>query len=277
MIGRRLVKALADAGHDPVTYDIVHGLDVRDPRRLMIFLEGADAVFHLAAKTVTTTTFYAQPEEVMSVGIEGTATVLRCAKEAGVKDFILASSAEVYGEPLTIPTPETESLKIPDPLNPRFSYAASKIAAEMMVLHATGFERVQVFRPHNVYASDSKPGHVIPDFIAQARTGPIRINGSGFETRSFCHVDDVIRGILLMWEKGESGIYHIGNDRETSMLGLAWLIRDGEVERDLGALASGSPKRRLPDLTKMRALGYEPQIKLREGLKPLIAAALLPS
>jgi UDP-glucose 4-epimerase len=270
MIGRRLVRALEVAGHEGVSYDLAYGDDVMHLIQLVHDMNGCDAVFHLAAHYVTTTTFYAEPDEVLRVGIEGTANVLRAAKLMRVKDFVYASSAEVYGEPLTVPTPETEPLKVADPLNPRFSYAISKIAGEGMVLNAKGFRKVQVFRPHNVFGSESKPGHVIPDFISQSRNGGIVIRGTGFETRAFCHVDDIVTGILTMWQRGEGGIYHIGNDTETNMMRLAVLIQGHGAECRPDLLAPGSPKRRCPDISKMRSLGWAPQIGLEDGIRQLL-------
>lgn len=275
LIGRPLVQELERRGHDVIVFDksLRPADDVRHLSALIQAMQGVDTVFHLAATYVTTTTFYTNPSEVLRTGLVGTANVVQAAVGHGAQ-VVFASSAEVYGEPVAMPTPETEPLWIENPLNPRLSYAASKIAGEMLVLHG-GLRKAQVFRPHNVYGMRSKPGHVIPDWIAQVAAGKrIAIKGDPDATRSFCHVSDIVQGIVLMWEHGEPGIYHIGNDRETSMRELASMIDPDHspvVDRSAGAV--GSPTRRRPDLTKIRALGYRPIVKLEDGIAALLTLA----
>ena len=146
---------------------------------------------------------------------------------ANVGRLVLASSSEVYQSPPQVPTDESVPLVVPDPLNPRLSYGAGKIISEMMAINygRKHFERVLIFRPHNVYGPDMGFDHVIPQFAvrlkraidAHAERSRCRstIQGSGEETRSFCHVDDLVQGVMVMRERGEHlGIYHIGTTEE---------------------------------------------------------------
>lgn len=272
-IGRHLVRRLIADGHQVVPYDICRGQDVRDTEALTYDMDGCEAVFHLAAINSGTRAFYDRPLDVLSVGAEGALSLIRAAQAASVPDLVVASSAEVYGEPLTVPTPETEPLKISDPSNPRFSYAVSKALSEVASLNASGFRKVRVFRPHNVYGPGQGRGHVIPDFIAmdEDRRCGSRIQGDGLETRAFCHVFDIVDGVMIMYERGETGVYHIGNDQETTIGDLARMIFTQPIYT--GPPMRGSPRRRCPDISKMRALGYEPKVSLRQGVRGLIGEA----
>jgi nucleoside-diphosphate-sugar epimerase len=145
------------------------------------------------------------------------------------------------------------------------------------------FERALIFRPHNVYGPDMGFDHVIPQFAlrlkraveAQAR-GPLSfpIQGSGAETRSFCHVDDLVRGVMVMREKGEHlNIYHIGTTEEVSIADLARRMA-AVAGRDIAlvpsAVLAGSTPRRCPDISKLAALGYSPRVPLDDGLPPTL-------
>jgi nucleoside-diphosphate-sugar epimerase len=168
-------------------------------------------------------------------------------------------------------------------LNPRYSYGGGKIISELLTLNygLTFLERAIVFRPHNVYGPDMGREHVIPQIALRllqsqteargAREFDFPIQGSGSETRSFLFIDDMVRGILTLLERGEHrSIYHIGNSSETT---IRELVETVARELDLapriisGALRPGSVKRRCPDITKIRQLGYEPVVTLQEGLK----------
>jgi nucleoside-diphosphate-sugar epimerase len=141
------------------------------------------------------------------------------------------------------------------------------------------FERVLIFRPHNVYGPDMGWEHVLPQFAlrvkqatAQHRTGklPFEIQGDGSQTRSFCHVDDLVHGVLVMRDKGEHlGIYHIGTTEEVSIGEVARRVaaRAGrEIEFRSVPAPQGGTERRCPDITKLSKLGYAPQIPLAQGL-----------
>src|SRR3970282_707051 len=120
-------------------------------------------------------------------------------------------------------------LKIADPLNPRFSYAGSKIAAELMCLHAPHLDRVLVVRPHNIYGPDMGDDHVIPELIRRldATRGSDSIDVADPDaTRAFCYVDDFIEGVMTAWQKGERrGIYDVG--AETAVPIGSWLLALG--------------------------------------------------
>jgi UDP-glucose 4-epimerase len=270
-------KRLADVAEQIKLFDC----DVRDEKGLTRAFADVDVVMHLAAVNGTEN-FYKHPELVLDVGLRGALAVVNASREAGVPDLIVASTAEVYQTPAAIPTPETIPLMLPDSLNPRYSYGGSKIASELIAFNygQDHFRQVQVFRPHNVYGPDMGYKHVEPQFILRALAArddhpegpaPFRIQGDGTETRSFCYVDDVVEGILTMYEKGgHREIYHIGGDYELSIGELADKI--GEIVGvDLELQPSESPqggtRRRCPDIGKMRSLGWSPKVGLEDGLR----------
>jgi UDP-glucose 4-epimerase len=172
---------------------------------------------------------------------------------------------------------------LPDSLNPRYSYGGSKIVSELIAFNygQDHYRQVQVFRPHNVFGPNMGWKHVEPQFIMRAlaaqaaRESAFPIQGDGTETRSFCYVDDIVEGILTMYEKGgHREIYHIGSDEEISIRDLA--ARIGKIvgiDLDIqpGELQAGGTKRRCPDISKMRALGWSPRVSLDEGLERTVA------
>jgi UDP-glucose 4-epimerase len=301
-IGSYLVKRLVNEGWDVGVVDtMVRGdasrladvadhvelfsCDVRDEDSLARTFRGADVVMHLAAINGTEN-FYKHPELVLDVGIRGALAVINAGRSAGVPDLVVASSAEVYQTPTIVPTPETIPLMLPDSLNPRYSYGGSKIATELICFNyaQTHYRSVQVFRPHNVYGPNMGRKHVIPQFILRAAAEyntahgsavPFPIQGDGGQTRAFCFVEDIVEGILTMYAHGgHREIYHIGNDEEVTIRDLA--LRVGKlvgVELDIqpGDEPEGGTPRRCPDITKMRALGYQPAVGLDEGLERTVA------
>lgn len=258
--------------------EVVDG-DVRDAAAVARACAGVDAVCHLAAVNGTEL-FYSIPDVVLEVGVKGMLNVLDGAVAASVKDVYLASSSEVYHHPPVIPTPETVPLVIPDPLNPRYSYAGSKIVSELLTLNVgrKAFRRAVIFRPHNVYGPDMGWEHVIPQLALRVRelardsTGTIRlpIQGTGAETRAFVYVDDAVDGIVRVIERGDHlGIYHVGNDEEVTIAALAREIGacyGREIEAVPGKAAAGGTPRRSPDISKLRKLGYSARVPLREGI-----------
>lgn len=255
--------------------------DIRDAATVEAACEGVDAVFHLAAVNGTRA-FYATPDVVLEVGAKGTLNVLDAAAKQRVADVLIASSSEVYQTPERVPTDESAALVIPDPLNPRYSYAGSKIIAELLALNygRTRYGRVVVFRPHNVYGPDMGWEHVIPQLGLRARelarrdaSGRITVpvQGSGHETRAFVYIDDAIDGLLVLLDRGEHlNIYHVGADRELTIAALVAEIaryfgRTAQVVPS-GAVAHGGTPRRCPDISKLRALGFEPKVPLDVGL-----------
>jgi len=254
--------------------------DIRDSDAVFRATEGVDAVCHLAFINGTEL-FYKIPEHVLDVGIKGAINTLEACYKHGVGDYILASSSEVYQSAITIPTDETEMLSIPDSRNPRYSYAGGKLISEILAFNygRKKFNRTVVFRPHNVYGPDMGNEHVIPQFIRrlgkkilQQPEGIIdfEIQGEGTETRAFNYIDDFIQGLLLVIDKGvDQNIYHIGCEEEISIADLAIRIAEN-INRSIkifpSELLSGSTKRRCPDITKLKNLGYMPEYNLQQGL-----------
>jgi nucleoside-diphosphate-sugar epimerase len=300
-IGSALVKALLRRGEAVRVFDdnsrgnlrrlseverdieLLSG-DVRDAAAVDAAMRGIDEVHHLAFVNGTAT-FYSAPDLVLDVGVKGIVNVIDACRKHGVGRLVLASSSEVYQSPPQVPTDETAPLVVPDPLNPRLSYGAGKIISEMLVINhgRKHFERALIFRPHNVYGPDMGFEHVIPQFavrlkraIAEHANGvvPFPIQGSGQETRSFCHVDDLVQGVLVMRDKGEHlGIYHVGTTEEVTIADLARriaAIARREIALEPSAVLQGSTPRRCPDISKLSALGYRPGVPLDEGLPPTL-------
>lgn len=252
--------------------------DVRDQAALEKAFVGAEVVMHLAAINGTEN-FYTQPELVLDVGMLGALAVVNAGRVAGVPDLVVASTAEVYQTPAVIPTPETIPLMLPDSLNPRYSYGGGKIVSELIAFNygQDHYRQVQVFRPHNVFGPNMGWKHVEPQFILRALecqdagNPAFPIQGDGTETRSFCYVDDVVEGILRMYaDGGHREIYHIGSDVEISIRDLASRIgKIVGVDLDIqpGASPAGGTKRRCPDISKMRALGWSLDVDLDDGLE----------
>ena len=293
-IGAYLVKELVNRGWDVVVIDnLARGADsrfasvadqvrletcdIRDEEAVTKAVAGREVVFHLAAINGTEN-FYKRPELVLDVGLRGAISAVNSCRRADVPDLVVASSAEVYQTPPMVPTPEDVPLMLPDSLNPRYSYGGSKLLSELIAFNYAQehFRKVQVFRPHNVYGPDMGWKHVVPQFALRALdcrdagNPDFAIQGTGHETRAFAYVDDVVDGIIRMYENGDHReIYHIGNDEEVSIRDL--VARTGDavgIKLNIveGPAAEGATPRRCPDISKMRALGYDPKIGLAEGI-----------
>ena len=205
--------------------------------------KGMDEVHHLAFVNGTEF-FYSAPELVLDVGVRGMINVIDACRKQNVGTLMLASSSEVYQTPPQVPTDENAPLVVPDVLNPRYSYGAGKLISEVMAINfgRKYFERVLIFRPHNVYGPDMGWEHVVPQFALRLHAlgkrqpaGRLRfeIQGSGAETRSFCFVDDLVAGVMVMREKGEHlGIYHVGTTEEVAIAELARRIAAMRRARD---------------------------------------------
>lgn len=300
-IGSALVKALVRAGAKVRVLDNnsrgrprrLAGLekdiefiagDIRDAAAVEKAAQGMDEVHHLAFVNGTEF-FYSAPDLVLDVGVRGMINVVDACRKNGIGTLVLASSSEVYQTPPHIPTDESAPLVVPDPLNPRYSYGAGKLISEVMAINfgRKYFDRVLIFRPHNVYGPDMGWEHVVPQFALRMQaagkaqpTGRLRfeIQGTGQETRSFCFIDDLVAGIMLMREKGEHlGIYHVGTTEEVSIAELAQRIA-AHARREIalipGAAQPGGTARRCPDILKLGRLGYKPRVPLGEGLPPTL-------
>jgi nucleoside-diphosphate-sugar epimerase len=254
--------------------------DIRDPGAVDRAVQGVDEVYHLAFVNGTEF-FYSDPNLVLDVGVKGIVNVVGSCRRHGVGTLVLASSSEVYQTAPRIPTDETAPLVIPNPKNPRYSYGAGKIISEVIVLNygRKYFDRVLIFRPHNIYGPDMGFEHVIPQLATRMKKAakqhpvgsiPFPIQGSGKETRSFCHVSDLVQGILIMRALGEHlGIFHIGTTEEIVIAELARRIASvigREIELVPSAVLTGSTPRRCPDISKLAGLGYRPAVPLSEGI-----------
>ena len=300
-VGSGLVKALVKAGHGVRVLDdnsrgsprrlagvakdieFIAG-DIRDAAQVEKAAQGMDEVHHLAFVNGTEF-FYSQPDLVLDVGVRGMINVIDACRKQGIGTLVLASSSEVYQTPPKVPTDETAPLAIPDPLNPRYSYGGGKLISELMAINygRKYFNRVLIFRPHNVYGPDMGWEHVVPQLAsrlnAAAKTQPsgtlrLEIQGTGQETRSFCFIDDLVAGIMVMREKGEHlGIYHVGTMEEVTIADLAHRIAGiygREITLVAGKPAPGGTARRCPDISKLAKLGYKPRVPLSEGLRPTL-------
>jgi nucleoside-diphosphate-sugar epimerase len=254
--------------------------DVRDPAAVGRAVAGVDAVCHLASVNGTEL-FYSQPELVLDVAVKGIVNVIDACLEHGVGELIVASSSEVYQTPPTVPTDEKVPLTIPDPWNPRYSYAAGKLISEIMALTygRKRLRRVVVFRPHNVFGPDMGWEHVVPQLVVRMHqlsraqpTGRIRfpIQGSGEETRAFIYIEDFLDALMLLIERGEhQAIYHLGTTEELAIGAVARMVAEHfgrAIEIVPGEPTPGGTVRRCPDITKIAALGFEPKYSFREGL-----------
>ena len=258
--------------------------DIRNASIVKKACNKIDTVFHLAFINGTEF-FYSKPDQVLDVGIKGIVNITEASIENNVKEFILASSSEVYQTPPSFPTDEAVPLSIPDVLNPRYSYGGGKIISELITINfgRKFFEKALVFRPHNVYGPNMGFEHVIPNFVLRIQKLidessdnilDFQINGTGQETRSFCFIEDFIDGLIMMYEKGEHlNIYNIGTEDEISINNLAKLISkyfEKNIKVKPGEILKGSSKRRCPNINKLKQLGFTPKINLEEGLKKTI-------
>lgn len=255
--------------------------DIRESAAVERACRGVESVCHLAYLNGTKF-FYEKPELVLDIGVKGMVNIMDGCVKNGVLEFILASSSEVYQTPPIIPTDETAPLCIPDPMNPRYSYGGGKMISELMAIHygRKYFNRVLIFRPHNVYGPDMSWEHVIPEFVLRMKElcgdhleSMIKfpIQGSGHETRAFIYIDDFIDGLMTVLSEGKHlETYHIGTMEEVTIQQLACemgRLFNKDIEIISGKKMEGSPSRRCPDITKLRRLGFSPKISLREGLR----------
>jgi dTDP-glucose 4,6-dehydratase len=258
---------LEEPGFELVETDVSAGLDV--PGRV-------DLVMHLASPA-SPPDYLRLPVETMLVGSEGTRHALDLARRNEAR-FLLASTSEVYGDPLVNPQPETYWGNV-NPVGPRAVYDEAKRFAEAMTTayRTTYGVDTTIARIFNTYGTRMRAhdGRVVPNFIGQALAGePLTVFGDGAQTRSLCHVSDTVRGLLSLASSGHPGPVNIGNPHELTVSEIAQAI--------VAATGSGSavehrelpvddPQVRCPDITLAReVLGWEPQVALAEGLASTI-------
>ena len=235
-----------------------------------------DVVMHLASPA-SPKDYLEKPIQTLKVGSLGTHNTLGLAKAKGAKYF-LASTSEVYGDPQVHPQPESYWGHV-NPVGPRGVYDEAKRFAEAMTMayHRYHGIDVRIVRIFNVYGPRMRPedGRVVSNFIVQALLGkPITVYGDGSQSRSFCYVDDEIRGFLSLLDADITGPCNIGNPGEFTVRELADIVLEltgsrSEIVHE--PLPVDDPTQRQPDLTLARAaLGWEPTIALREGLERTI-------
>jgi len=251
-------------------------IDIRDSEKVINIFKNNNftGVIHLAYINGTEN-FYTRPEEVLEVAISGIQNIIQGIRLAKVDEFYLASSSEVYQNPEIFPTPEDIKLVVPDPYNPRYSYGLGKIIQEFMSLNfLKDIRKVVIFRPHNIYGPDMGFGHVVPELflkIKESKGGFIELKGNGRQQRSFCYIEDFISAFEILEDiNTPSGIYNIGSNFESEIIEVAKIIAnlcDRKLEFRSSQAPLGETSRRLPDLSKLRNMGYTPQYPIMEGLE----------
>jgi dTDP-glucose 4,6-dehydratase len=195
---------------------------------------------------------------------------------------MLASTSEVYGDPEIHPQKETYWGNV-NPIGPRGVYDEAKRYAEAMTMAYLRQQGVDtaIVRIFNTYGPRMRPhdGRAIPTFLRQALTEkPVTVFGDGLQTRSFCYVDDLVRGLIALMESGIHEPVNIGNPNEMTLLEMAQAVielTESRSEIVFEALPVDDPKVRQPDIGRARSLlGWEPQVELREGLRKTIDHAM---
>jgi dTDP-glucose 4,6-dehydratase len=235
-----------------------------------------DLVFHLASPA-SPIDYMRLPLHTLKVGSYGTHNALGLAKFKRAR-FLIASTSEVYGDPLIHPQPESYWGNV-NPIGPRGVYDEAKRYAEALTM---AYHRQQgvdtcIARIFNTYGPRMRPhdGRAIPTFLRQALLGkPVTVFGDGSQTRSFCYVDDLIRGLYLLASSGEHLPVNIGNPVEHTLLDLAQVVIEAagsSSEIIFEALPVDDPQVRQPDIARARELlSWEPEISLEEGLRRTI-------
>jgi nucleoside-diphosphate-sugar epimerase len=297
-IGSHLVERLVIEGHDVVAADnfltgsrdnLDHLSDRRNfrlipqdmaqPLRAELTADRFDRIYNLASPA-SPRGYHRYPIETLLVNSHGTYHALELARHHGAR-FLQASTSEVYGDPLVHPQDESYWGNV-NPTGPRACYDEGKRFSDALVMEYVRQHDVdaRIARIFNTYGPRSAPsdGRVVPNFCIQALEGrPITIYGTGEQTRSFCYVDDLVRGLVRLMEApslaGE--IVNLGNPEEHTILEFAQRIvalsgfADGIVHEPL---PQDDPRRRRPDITKARdLLAWEPEISLDDGLQKTLA------
>jgi len=252
-----------------VDHDVVEQIAVDEP---------VDFVYHLAA-LASPIDYLRMPLHSLKTGSYGTHNALGLAKFKRAR-FLLTSTSEVYGDPQVHPQPETYWGHV-NPIGPRGVYDEAKRYAEALTMayHRQQGVDTGIARIFNTYGAKMRPydGRAIPTFLRQALEGkPVTVFGDGSQTRSFCYVDDLIRGLILLAESGEHLPVNLGNPDEKTLLELAeTIIRLTGTSSEIvfEALPVDDPQVRQPDITRAKQLlGWEPEVELEEGLRRTIAS-----
>jgi dTDP-glucose 4,6-dehydratase len=292
-LGSHLCEALLERGHRVICLDnlevstlenIEHlrgdafafvNHDVTEP---IVVDEPLDEVYHLAA-LASPIDYMRLPLHSLKTGSYGTHHALGLAKWKRAR-FLLASTSEIYGDPEVHPQPETYWGNV-NPIGPRGVYDEAKRYAEALTMayHRQQGVDTTIVRIFNTYGPRMRPndGRAIPTFIRQALDEkPLTVFGDGSQTRSFCYVDDLIRGLVLLTASGEHLPVNIGNPGEYTILELAEAVLAATGSKSsivFEALPVDDPQVRQPDITRARQLlGWEPEVALEEGLRRTLAS-----
>jgi dTDP-glucose 4,6-dehydratase len=292
-LGSHLCEALLGKGHRVICLDnletgslanIAHLRDDafvflhHDVSEPIVVDEPLDFVYHLAA-LASPIDYLRLPLHSLKTGSYGTHHALGLAKWKRAR-FLLASTSEVYGDPEMHPQPETYWGNV-NPIGPRGVYDEAKRYAEALTMayHRQQGVDTAIVRIFNTYGPRMRPndGRAIPNFLSQALDEkPLTVYGEGSQTRSFCYVDDLIRGLILLVESGEHLPVNLGNPGEYTILQLAEavLAATGSTSQILyEALPVDDPQVRQPDITRARQiLGWEPEVPLDDGLRRTLAS-----
>ena len=292
-LGSHLCERLLEAGHDVLCVDnfftgrrsnVAHLLDsdrfelMRHDVTFPLYVE-VDEIYNLACPA-SPVHYQHDPVQTTKTSVHGAINMLGLAKRTRAKIF-QASTSEVYGDPSVHPQPEEYWGNV-NPIGIRSCYDEGKRCAETLFFdyHRQHGLQIKVARIFNTYGPRMHPadGRVVSNFIVQALRGePITIYGEGLQTRSFCYCDDLVEGFIRLMGTGPdvTGPINLGNPGEFTMIELAEAVIDltGSASKlTFMPLPADDPKQRQPDITKARAvLGWEPQVKLREGLSKTIA------
>jgi UDP-glucuronate decarboxylase len=263
---KNVVPFLNNPNFELIRYDVI------EP----ILIEAAE-IYHLACPA-SPVHYQDNPIKTLKTSVLGTLNMLGLAKRTRAR-LLFSSTSEVYGDPQVHPQPETYYGNV-NPVGPRACYDEGKRAAETLVIGYKEYNQtnVAIARIFNTYGPRMLPddGRVVSNFICQAlRDEDITIFGAGTQTRSFCYVSDLIRGLVALMESGGSGPVNLGNPQEVSVKDLAGMVlkaipesRSQIVYKDL---PKDDPTRRRPDISLAgKLLDWKPAIPLEEGLKPTI-------
>jgi dTDP-glucose 4,6-dehydratase len=291
-LGSHLCDELLARGHRVICVDnletgsLANIAHIRDPERFTnlnvdiidpyFVEEPIDFVYHLASPA-SPIDYLRLPLHTLKVGSYGTHHTLGLAKAKRAR-FLIASTSEVYGDPLEHPQSESYWGHV-NPIGPRGVYDEAKRYAEALTMayHRQQGVDTSIVRIFNTYGSRMRPhdGRAIPTFLRQALAGrPITVFGDGSQTRSFCYVSDLIRGIIALAECGYHDPVNIGNPDEFSLLELAETVREltgASSEIVFEALPIDDPKQRRPNISlAQELLDWSPEVSLRDGLQRTI-------